>query len=105
MTPCISCALIIAVNTARMLTGVLPRAIALRDSQSAVARMPPRLSDGCPHSAGIWRDDLRPGSGAADEANSRDYWRGQQARGRCKAAAKNRPGQPYEPQRRARKPR
>src|SRR5438105_4105425 len=43
--------------------------------------------------AGIWRDGLRPGSGAADEANSGDYWRGKQARARCKAAAKNRAGQ------------
>ena len=31
--------------------GGLPDAAALRDSQSAVARIPPRLSEGCPHSA------------------------------------------------------
>ena len=29
----------------------LPAATALRESQSAVARMAPRLSEGCPHSA------------------------------------------------------
>jgi len=51
MQPWISCALIIAVSTSRMASGGLPLATALRDSQSAVASMPPRLSDGWPHSA------------------------------------------------------
>ena len=51
MQPWISCALIIAVSTSCTVSGLSPRAIALRDSQSAVARMPPRLSDGWPHSA------------------------------------------------------
>ena len=51
ITPWISCALIIAVSTSRTVSGGLPAAIAVRDSQSAVARMPPRLSDGWPHSA------------------------------------------------------
>ena len=43
--------MIIAVSTSRIVSGCLPAATALRDSQSAVARMPPRLSDGWPHSA------------------------------------------------------
>ncbi len=34
-----------------MVSGARRSASALRLSQSAVARMPPRLSDGCPHSA------------------------------------------------------
>ena len=51
MQPWISCALIMPVSTARMLRGGLPAATAVRDSQSATARMPPRLSDGWPHSA------------------------------------------------------
>jgi hypothetical protein len=51
MTPWISCALIIAVNTSFIVSGALPAATALRDSQSAVARIPPRLSEGWPHSA------------------------------------------------------
>ncbi len=51
MQPWISCALIMAVSTAFMVSGGLPAATALRDSQSATARMPPRLSLGWPHSA------------------------------------------------------
>ena len=51
MQPWISCALIIAARTSRMTSGGLPAATAVRDSQSAVARMAPRLSDGWPHSA------------------------------------------------------
>ena len=51
MQPWISCALIMAVSTSRIVSGCLPAATALRDSQSAVARMPPRLSEGWPHSA------------------------------------------------------
>jgi hypothetical protein len=46
ITPWISCALIIAVSTSLIRSGGLPAATAVRDSQSAVARMPPRLSDG-----------------------------------------------------------
>jgi hypothetical protein len=46
--------------------------------------------------AGIWRDGLRPGSGAADDAHGRDYGRGEQARARGKAAAKTRPALGYE---------
>ncbi|CDY74216.1 hypothetical protein BGLT_03299 [Caballeronia glathei] len=38
-------------STSFMVSGFLPAATALRESQSAVARMPPRLSDGWPHSA------------------------------------------------------
>ncbi|SPV16504.1 Uncharacterised protein [Burkholderia gladioli] len=49
--PWISCALTIATSTARIVSGGLPAAIAVRESQSAVARIPPRLSDGWPHSA------------------------------------------------------
>ncbi len=51
MQPWISWALIMPSSTARMVRGFLPAATALRDSQSATARMPPRLSDGWPHSA------------------------------------------------------
>ncbi len=51
MQPWISWALIIAVRTSFITSGALPCATALRESQSAVARMPPRLSDGWPHSA------------------------------------------------------
>ena len=51
ITPWISCALIIAVSTSCMVSGFLPAATAVRDSQSAVIRIPPRLSDGWPHSA------------------------------------------------------
>ena len=40
-----------AVRTSRMVSGGRPSAIAERESQSAVARMPPRLSEGWPHSA------------------------------------------------------
>ncbi len=43
--------MIIAVSTSCIVSGGLPAATAVRDSQSAVARMPPRLSDGWPHSA------------------------------------------------------
>src|SRR5712692_540818 len=46
ITPWISCALIIAVRTSRIRRGV-----EFLEIQSAVARMPPRLSDGWPHSA------------------------------------------------------
>ena len=46
ITPWISCALIIAVSTSRTVSGARPDATALRDIQSAVIRMPPRLSDG-----------------------------------------------------------
>ena len=53
--------------------------------------------------AGIWRDGLRPELGAADEANSGDYWRGEQAQVGCKAAVKNRAGQPCKSQRQARR--
>ena len=49
--PWISCALIMAVSTSRIASGFLPWLTAVRDSQSATARMPPRLSDGWPHSA------------------------------------------------------
>jgi len=51
ITPCISWALIIASSTVFMRRGSLPLAIRVRESQSAVARIPPRLSDGWPHSA------------------------------------------------------
>ena len=47
ITPWISCALIIAVSTSFISSGVAD----FCESQSAVARMPPRLSDGWPHSA------------------------------------------------------
>jgi hypothetical protein len=50
-TPWISCALIMPVSTSRITSGFLLFAIAVLDNQSAVARIPPRLSDGCPHSA------------------------------------------------------
>ena len=43
--------LIIAVSTSRIVRGGLPLATAVRESQSAVAKMAPRLSEGCPHSA------------------------------------------------------
>ena len=46
----ISCALIMAVSTVLIVSGALPARIAVRESQSATARMPPRLSEGCPHS-------------------------------------------------------
>src|SRR5258706_256142 len=46
ITPWISWALIIAVRTSRTASGV-----PLRESQSATARIPPRLSEGWPHSA------------------------------------------------------
>ncbi len=51
MQPWISWALTIATSTSATVSGFLPAATALRLSQSAVARMPPRLSDGWPHSA------------------------------------------------------
>ncbi len=51
MQPWISCALTIAMSTSATVSGCLPATTALRLSQSAVARMPPRLSDGWPHSA------------------------------------------------------
>ncbi len=51
ITPWISCALTIAVSTSRTVSGALPDATLLREIQSAVARMPPRLSEGWPHSA------------------------------------------------------
>src|ERR1700677_869500 len=38
-------------RTSLSFKGGLPAAIAVRESQSAVARIPPRLSEGCPHSA------------------------------------------------------
>ena len=40
-----------AIITCRMVSGALPAATAWRESQSATARIPPRLSDGWPHSA------------------------------------------------------
>jgi hypothetical protein len=49
--PWISWALIIAVRTSRITSGAFPAATLLREIQSAAMRMPPRLSDGCPHSA------------------------------------------------------
>ncbi len=49
--PWISWALIMAVSTSFMVRGALPSATRVRDSQSAAARMPPRLSEGWPHSA------------------------------------------------------
>ncbi|MNT48717.1 hypothetical protein D3C72_1855130 [compost metagenome] len=51
MQPWISCALIMAVSTVFIVSGLRPAAMLLREIQSAVARMPPRLSEGCPHSA------------------------------------------------------
>jgi hypothetical protein len=51
MQPWISCALIIAVCTRRIVNGARRSSAAFRDNQSAVARMAPRLSEGWPHSA------------------------------------------------------
>ena len=51
MQPWISWARIIAVSTSFITSGFLPLARFVRDNQSATARMPPRLSDGWPHSA------------------------------------------------------
>jgi hypothetical protein len=46
MQPWISWALTIATSTSATVSGFFPAATALRLSQSAVARMPPRLSEG-----------------------------------------------------------
>ena len=50
-TPWISCAWIMPASTSRTVSGGLPAATFRRETQSATARMPPRLSEGCPHSA------------------------------------------------------
>jgi hypothetical protein len=71
ITPWISCALIIAVSTSRTVSGARPAATLLREIQSAVARMPPRLSDGWPHSAashGVV--EIEPADHAADVEGS-----------------------------------
>ncbi len=70
-----------AVSTSRIVNGFFPSATALRARQSATARMPPRLSEGWPHSAasqvslkssqriivpmiecGLYRVELKPGA-------------------------------------------
>ena len=40
-----------ALDTARRVSGASPLAMRFCDKWSATARMPPRLSEGCPHSA------------------------------------------------------
>ena len=49
--PCISCAFTIPINTSFMRRGSLPTDTLRRLMKSATARIEPRLSEGCPHSA------------------------------------------------------
>ena len=73
MTPWISWALIMPVSTSRMTSGGLPAATRVRESQSAAARMPPRLSDGWPHSGREPRVvEIEPADDRADVEGRRD---------------------------------